>query len=354
MPDLSIFLQHTPDNSVPFRLLDGYPRFSADRDGATATEVYLIPSGKVSDFVEEMWPLPKLIEKGFTEGEAAWLVNGQVVTPAYLIPQPRYHLPGVQQFRVESIVLEPYGGKCGDPLGAYVGESRPDGTWADLYQATLQYKATHDEEAMDYKEPDTYCEKEVTVGGEYLGISPQNTKTSEAGNSVQPGTESTLHAAKPSYQPQDTLDRGGVIPKVIPTLEWTVRWRDVLSPPWKTIVAFLGTVNSNRMDLFNKAPQETVLFVGASLKRKWRWTGEYLVTQPLPELWDIEYRFSEKSVYEYDNYFNWAMVTGWNHVWSPAQNRWVKIYRGTGNDPLYAWQDHSRLFFAEIPNRAGP
>jgi hypothetical protein len=77
---------------------------------------------------------------------------------------------------------------------------------------------------------------------------------------------------------------------IVPTIEHSITWHRVMSPPFAAIRTAMGKVNENTMDLdtgVNIWP-ETLLFLGAELSRDFLTDGS--------RVWQVVYKFSERRV----------------------------------------------------------
>jgi hypothetical protein len=324
---------------IPYAIVEGYPKFSVDNEReATATEQYIIPADRFRDFVAESYPPP-------------WARQGKIIKP------PRRIMPtdageDKRLFLTKSVTAEPWDGTLpGDPLGA--DKNAPAGTYDDVYRVTIEYSTGRDEDG-DGKddEESTFLEHTVNTGGEFLNFSPRKTKKAE----VSPGEQPPLTVLGPAVQhhPDDGLPGqpgplhenpnqvgSQQVIKTFPTIEHSLRWSYCLIPPWPLIVYNMGRVNFLPVFRFFPtfpAERETVLFLGVSAHQKFIWDGASARVQP----WDIEFRFSQRRIAELIKTGGGQIVEaiyGWNHVWDPDLQNWVKVYRGSGDEkrPLYEY-----------------
>lgn len=298
------------DSGIPYKRLSG-PKFHVDESGATATEVYLILASDVEAFIAESVPTPTVVNN-------LVLIN------------PRRRLPGSSVFVTHSLDLEPHiPDKPGDPLGS--DPNAESGTYETDYLVTIHYAVglEEDENERNPSDPESFLEHSINVGGEFLNISPKNLCVKDidvAGGG--PGTETEV---KDPLLP---------ISKIICLVEHNLRWKYALRPDWATIVKTLGKVNSGVFQFGGFAsPAETVLFVGVSGSRKYNWTG--VRTLPIRvDPWDISFKFLEKRVEEEDRIYSWQ------HVWVPAEGKWLKVIRdcGVGNKSMYETASFGNLF----------
>jgi hypothetical protein len=121
-----------------------------------------------------------------------------------------------------------------------------------------------------------------------------------------------------------------------------MKWESVLNPPWQTIYTQMGCVNDEEMDLFNQAPQETVMFQGVSGSKKYVFSGFGIVAQP----WNLTFKFSQKYINDPD-LISGESIAGWNHAWSPDKQRWVRLMRIIDENttaPLHTLKNLNLLF----------
>ena len=127
--------------------------------------------------------------------------------------------------------------------------------------------------------------------------------------------------------------------KVIPGIEWSVKYRPV---PWAAMNRIvnqarlkLGVVNKDdSLPLFGATVQETIMFVGFSIRSVFTWR------EPTPFAW-VEMKFLEKRIN--DNTISWSALPeaniGWNHFWNPAKGYFMRLVRRKymssfiGNEP---------------------
>ena len=215
---------------------------------------------------------------------------------------------------------------------------------------TITFKTMQetDDEEPDEGNPETFLEHSVNAGAEYLHIQPKAIEVSEKtvdGSQNQP----FQHPPGPDGQEPDcnnapddkeaNKDPELAIYKVIPTIEHSLKWKFALNPSWTNIYRRLGTVNNSVIKMFNYAKKETVLFTGVSGQRSYRYfnsrAGGSLSVTP----WSLDFKFSQRSVYEGGN------IYGWNHVYSPSKQKWVRPIRPRDNcKPLFEASDFLKLF----------
>jgi hypothetical protein len=263
-----------------------------------------------------------------------------------------------------------------------VDAAAPAGTYDPEIVVSIDYETAKDgggggDNDRDEKDPTTFLERSIEVGGEFLTFGPQNTSTAEAAlgddpspeaGEDSPGVWENQQQQGDQQQQQDpsvdntvfpvsptdlkaTADPNLGIVKFIPTAELSYHWPLVIRPPWGRIFGYLGAVNGstrgssgkvhpgilsahNRL-FFNLEP-ETIVYQGISAKQTFLWNGSSVVAQP----WDLTYKFSVKRVVDA------GKVYGWNHVWVPNDQKWKKLYRHVsgGRHELYKQRNLLNLF----------
>jgi len=129
--------------------------------------------------------------------------------------------------------------------------------------------------------------------------------------------------------------RGGIL---IPTVEWSVTWPRLTTPPFSAIRSCIGKVNSNSMTFdTGTVDPETLLFLGAKVRRDFLSDGSLA--------WQFTYKFSERRVPAADQ----AAIGGWNHFFrnNPAKNGFYRLRLTTavnGSKDIYQLIDFSPLF----------
>lgn len=303
-------LNYTTVGGIAYEELEGSPTYRADRDGFGATQIYRMAWIDIDAFLNESFPLP--VRAGFSYEYVSertfpgtdWLFTRSVAIEAMAPEKPtagalfNIYDSGAKvtiEYATRTIELDTAGGGAGtSPSGADTG--------------TLQ---SH----------------RISIGGEAM-ILPVGAFGWALTQATFPGEFRPL---------QNENIRVG---KIIPTIEHTLSFEYVPHPPFGTIAAMIGCVNSAVL-LFN-AQAETLLFVGADATRR--------VTAQGTEAWKLEYRFSQKIVkgrlvggtvlsgFE-------AVAIGWNHYFNPAEQWWDKVQTSNGDYP-YATANFAYLFQA--------
>jgi hypothetical protein len=295
---------------IPHKVVEGV-HFAGDDESLTAELGLVIQASRFEDFLEEMFPTP--------------IVLGDLVTIS-----PRMYLLGAPYLRLKSFrTSAAIPGKPLDPLG--VDSSAPDGTYGTLMRIDLSFATLNenDENEPDEGDPTTFLEHSVNAGSEYLQIPPKKIEVSE-----KDVDEYTPGGAPPAdAEPNRDIKLG--IYKNIVTVEHSLKWKFALNPPWTTIYQTLGKVNNQALSIFKNAKKETVLFSGISGQQSYRFFRRRATASP----WSLDFKFSQRYIHEGGKHY------GWNHVYSPAKNKWVRPIRANdGNKPLYELADFLDLF----------
>lgn len=310
------------------KVVDPGVTLSGGAEKLTATLPMVIRAEDFYDFLDELWPQP--------------LITADLVTI-----QPRAYLKNSPWLRAQSFttgVLQQ--GLPVDPTGG--DPNAPEGTYATLMPITVTFETMQEteEEEPDEGAPETFLDHSVNAGAEILQIKPVGIEVSkkEAGNEGSqnqpykpPGPDQTGTGRPDDAQANDNKMLG--MYKVIPTIEHSLKWKFALNPHWRNIYRRLGTVNQARMKVFSDACPETVLFVGVSGQRSYRYFRRRASITP----WSIDFKFAQRVVYEGDGPN--AKIYGWNHVYDPAPNKgWIRPLRKDNSQPLYEASDFNLLF----------
>jgi len=115
--------------------------------------------------------------------------------------------------------------------------------------------------------------------------------------------------------------------KVVPTIEHSVTWKRVSSPPWEAMRTLIGKVNDMDLGPFQTGTmtEETLLYLGFSASPDISASGVVV--------WDIVFRFSERRVDELTKASIGGANTadgvtgheseygGWNHFWKQEEEK---------------------------------
>jgi len=264
-------------NGIPYEELQGSPKFSASESGLTATQIVRVAWNNLPAFIDECHPQPKIS------------ATGKNITP-----NPKT-FPGYNWLFANSLEAEPFDENDPATQGVFFNQYARLGA-----RVTITYAAKQ------------LTPHRVTIGGEVLKL-PNTSLLWNSGAKVQ--------------------DEDLVAGRILPTLEHTFTFRNVLSPPWTNIANRLGKVNSNNeiddgVNTHSVTP-ETVLFLGCDAEEERDTEGG--------QRWHLTYRFSERAIYD-----DATRIT-WNHFWNKETNGWEKLKDANGN-PIYALADFDELF----------
>lgn len=293
---------------IRHKVVDGVT-MSGDEESLTAELGLVIQTSDWEEFLEEMFPTPVFI--------------GDLVSLAprlYLANAPYLRL---KSFRTSAVIP-------GKPMDIFNADPNAhDDTYGTLMRVDLSFATMQedDENPPDEGNPESFLEVSLNAGAEILQIPPSNLlKVSERdleGSQNQPYTSNE--------------DKALAAYKLIPTVEWSLKWKFALNPDWDTIFDLLGCVNSTRLSLFKNARAETVLFTGISGQRSFRYFRRRAIASP----WNLDFKFSQRHLLYFGSSF------GWNHVYSPKKKKFVKLGMGIdGTSPIYQGADLMRLFRA--------
>ena len=344
---------------TPYTLMEGYPTLEVSDDGVSGVEQVLLAATDLESFLAESFPVPVVR-------------NGLLFLPS------RRRMPGSDILITKKISVKPHTGeKPADPFG--VNGNLPEDTFDKELLLTINYETMRDSDSDSNNERDptnplTFLEREISLGGEFITIGPQNTETgdSEVGNDSSPEPEDGEHtwqnaiaqdrsqAVTASFTPAAaepanvtaTQDPNLPIVKMVPTGELKFKWPLAIRPPWRSMFRYLGACNgrtrtssgteSSRVQnvhnaLFWNLEPETILYSGFSATQEFVWNGSSASAQP----WNVDFQFSVKRVEESGS------VYGWNHIWVPKEQKWKKLYRrrpGGGRIELYKQRNLLHLF----------
>ena len=312
-------------SNVPYRKVNGYPTFDITPTRITAVDKVAIEGTDMNRFILDIFPRP-------TFGG-----DGVRIKPENAV------MPGTQ-LRAQRISAAPL--NADRPARVFLAEhpGAPPGTYENLYILTIDYDS-------DDQDDDDFFTHSVQTGGQFLTIQGHNTELNDLDvNSRAPVGEGS------SGTTLQNKDANASIMWYIPTVEFSLKWRRVLNPKWSEIIKRLGHVNNADLPIWEpgwidspeaeKAPPETVLFVGVSGSRVYDWR-EAEEEGEIPErylLWDLDFRFSMKQVTE-ETGAN-SRIYGWNHIYVPRAAKWMKMLKANG-DPPYQLFNMNTIFFPE-------
>lgn len=319
--------------AVPYSVLAGSPILTYGPESRGASEQLLMLSKDVGQFA----------------CGAIGLFRPDIRIPFLLRYKRRY--PGNPDLICSAISAEPFEpGRPADPFLVDVPALE-----AELHSAafsrhmivTVEYTGDDPEPDPDdfvFDMPETFTEIRITIGAEFLNVGHQDSAFADygQGEGANVGHGFNVLQGNPGpierfgfNNPEDAIfilfdPNGFVIANndfdvpasfLVPSREFTIVWRHVFDPPWQTMAKTTGKINATVMPLFFNAPQETVLFIGASVTR------EPIRSPDGQVLYTVEYQFVEKSIRVFDNddppddTNREQYILGWNHFWRPAGNK---------------------------------
>jgi hypothetical protein len=260
-----------------------------------------------------------------------------IITANLVTIQPRSYLLGAPYLRAHSFRtandVEP-----GKPVALFGNDpTAPEGTYGQLISMTITYKTMQEseDEEPDEGSPETFLEHSVNAGAEYLQIPPKKIDVSEKDvDEYTPGGPDVNSPGAPADAEANKDAELGIY-KVIPTVEHSLKWKFALNPHWTNIYRRIGTLNQSELRFFNDAKKETVLFTGISGSRSYRYFRRRTNITP----WSLDFKFSQRVIFE------GSKVYGWNHVYSPSKQKWIRPIRvNDNNKSLYETSDFTKLF----------
>lgn len=377
---------YPPSGSLPFAervryaVMAGSPVIEFEPGRRSATEVYMMNSTSLATFANMSLGL-----------SVPW-------TDAPFLMRNRRSMPGNPDLLTARITARPMEDRPADPFVTDNLTTFDANQYAQTYSrfmlVTIEYSSDWVNDAVRSTprtnvckgKPETYTTQKNAIGGEFLNIpgqgckwatvnkkafGPPNTRNQGTGfsfinipvNAAQQFDEDELtNADAIKYVPfgrrvaangtdietgavmtEHVADAGISFPRVIAIREWTITWRHVFSVPWMTINRMLGKVNGTRMNIFQRAPEEAVLFTGGTISEEplKAWDGRALYT--------VEYHFIEKTLWELYDSEKYYAVLGWNHFWRPKANanggefQRLIVNATTGEGP-YRTGDFLKLF----------
>lgn len=202
-------------------------------------------------------------------------------------------LPSNTRFRVALFEFHPFGGVTNSP-DVFGINTYNKAKWK------ITYRVPYYNGNQQGKDPVGFLQHESTTGGEYLSLPG-------AGVSWEPSTA--------SFRPHVRDTHAGIF---IATTEHTLTWERVQSPPFSTMRACQGCVNSTAMTFeTGTIDPETNLFIGPEWSRQIMVDGSFA--------WRIKYKFAEKRVQASDQ----STTGGWNHFYRDqgSKSGFYRLYR---------------------------
>ncbi len=304
--------------------LAGYPTIDATPTTGSMVFAWGITGRDVSDFLYEVFPPNSATNLYATESD-----------------------PLSGKYRASSVHIEPF---QGDKTPVRAGGTFANSDLYDhginserpTYKAVVTYSSSQrtfddDGDSSNTRDPVTMLSHSISIGGEYITLDDQ-AKIRWGEYSGGSYTEATTN-----NEPLKGQEAGFPIP----TMEHSIHWHRVVSPPFQAIYDSVGCLNSVPMQ-FNVGTfyPQTVLFLGAEISRDVMSDGQ--------RAWSVTYRFSIKKLDEERvatasqlNY-NGNKYGGWNHFFDTETGMFRLLlkknssatYLGTGSlmfpmKPLY-------------------
>ena len=302
---------------IPYAIIEGYPKMDlVDLEAPKVVEKYLIKSPNALAFWLESFPPPQVIG-----------------TSGFITLPKRRTMPNAPWLVTKEISYEPHTGDLPwDPMANDPGA--PSKTYDEHCLVTITYETLQQADTpVNPNKPETFLERSLSGGGEYMSIPSSGTQVSTAPVGTLPSVGDS----------EDNKDKDMPMFKIIPTIEWNLKWPYVINPWWTLIFNALGTVNADSMVALGSPTLETVLFMGVTGRQKFLWNGQTTGGQFTLTPWELNFKFKQRHFRE------GGVTLGWNHVWSKSKEiggvkgAWVKPTR-KGGSPLYELSNHSLLF----------
>jgi hypothetical protein len=286
---------------VSYEELGGSPTLSANRTGSTAKRMVRIAWNDIDNLMLELMP-----------------VYGSSFNPLTQLPGWFATFPNRPGLVVESVEFEPFVPER--PLG--LGEVPPQ--YPGGAKATINYKTPEFDS--------TFFNYSVNIGGEMLTLPSYSLQWANAWSPIAKQHQAALPVkAGQAFGSVSVIGdvQGGF---VVPTIEHTLEWHYVAFPPFSSIRAMVGTVNTQE---FLGAPRATLLFLGAEISREWTLGGR--------KYFQMKYRFAEKNVSA--PFFAGIIdagvgnvvvdtddVPGWNYFYRPETGLFERLLRSNGGN----------------------
>jgi hypothetical protein len=291
------------NGGIPFRYLERSGSFG--KEEAQVSETVLIPANRLGELAFEMFPTPTVF-------------GTSVIYPG------TGHINGTN-LRAQSMKWKAhFDGLPVDPFNS--DPSAPEHTYQPNVAVTIEYSTDVQQEQSesDPNDPFTFLEISANAAGEFIHSTAPKAGWTE--NSASSGTSTTKNKLQTTP-----------VTLIVPETDWNVSWPRVPHVFLKdTLITKLrdrlGKVNESKMPIFFDAPEETILFVGYSIRQQFTWrTG----VQP-PFKFDL--KFLEKHV-EDD-----GEIRGHNHVWKPDLGKWQHLRVDGGTRTVYQTADLNKIF----------
>lgn len=301
------------------------PQFRYSREGISATRTLKIAWEDIERFAAEAFP-------------AGAVTNGGNIIPA------TQTFPGKSYLILSNLDVTPFDEENPQTNDSYGVATCDSGATVTLSYETQSFTEGQplggdDEEGLGL----AIFSHALQIGGEYYSLPANAVSWTQAAfdpfNPPSPDAEADTNQF-------DNLQAA----KLIPIIEHVITLYRVPELPMEAIREKIGRVNLNYDNLFD-AEAETLLFMGANATRK--------VTTEGADAWEIEYRFSQRLVWQGEQQFQangdpvkdgdgdpvfTMYARGWNDFIDPATGLWRTLYLKNG-DKIYATtEDFLALF----------
>src|SRR3990167_3502719 len=292
------------------------PKIKVDRKGGSAVRKFKVAWTDVNTFIEEFFPqaedllnrnspnsnvpetyfmpgMPWLMVNDceidpFTDyiaGQDAGLVNNPINTYEYAIITVNYTIPEMDQ-RGDAQGAGGGGDKGGNGPGGKDGSTQGNDV--------------------------TFLNHKLSIGAEMLqypnGALEWENPASRAATPI-----AGFVAGASEWLPKDVnMKPAATNSIVVPHIQHTLTWSQVMWAPWAAIRACIGRVNGYRI---MGAPEESLLFLGAEAEREYT---NRIGWKP----WKLDYKFSEKN---YNN--DPTQAQGWNYFLRPETGRFERVVK---------------------------
>lgn len=329
---------------VTFNELVGSPKLNFRTDGASATRIGKIAWGDVPAFINELMP--------------PTVFFGASTSPVLSIGFPEMEYLRVSAIRVEPFLATPIDNDAEDLTYTSVAE------YQDA-KVTIDYDTmSAEQDEGDDLDPVPLLTHRWQAGGEFLTLPNSNLRWVTE-QKCAPGittVTSAFHLTHDFTDDTKPVTGDAQAGLLIPTIEHQITWPRVINPPFTAIRNLTGKVNNVLLRFATgKIPPETLLFLGAELKRDIMSNGK--------RAWELTYHFSERQVDSEVKCIVAGVVVensdigGWNHFWRQEKKqsgfypmvREIRLKQADGtfedaDAKIYAPGRFARLFIAESPS----
>ena len=258
----------------------------------------------------------------------------------FVVYPRRFYPAGLPTLECKTVSVEEFtSGKPIDPFGAgvslYTAEEY-NATYEPYLRLSLTFgPSPSNDQEPDQSDPFTWLEISAGESGEFLTADvnqDQVTWSDKDGNVGIPDTS-------------DTKLSQAITEKRV---EWSCKWPQIPFDFFQDVLvgrmrAVMGQVNNAVMELFGKAPAETILFLGFQDNSEYTWREGRAGTSPV----QATLRFAEKNfvgrqmvIDPIFSFWQDVQVTH-NHMWRPNHG-WQRML--VGGEPLYKSGDLNSIF----------